>query len=84
MYVSVQHRIKDPQAFFARGDKLTGQVPDGLQPLQFYPSADATTAVCLWQGGLEAVRRHVDGVLGDTAEQEYFAIDTEHALGLPA
>lgn len=85
MIVSVQHRIKDPQAFFAKGPELTGKLPEGVRPLQFYPSTDATVAACLWEGTtLARVQDHIDTVLGDTAEQEYFAVDTENALGLPA
>lgn len=39
MYVVVQHRIKDPQTAFARGEKLikNEEAPEGVRGLQFLP-----------------------------------------------
>lgn len=86
MYVVVQHRIKDAQTAFARGEKLTRgeDAPPGVRVREFYPSQDRSAATCLWESdSLEAVRDYVDSTLGDSTENSYFEVDTEQALGLP-
>ncbi|MGE5273507.1 MAG: hypothetical protein ACM3QU_07080 [Verrucomicrobiota bacterium] len=92
MYVVVQHRIKDPDAAFERGQKLiTGEgAPEGCRSLQFYPSDDRSAVACLFEAGsLKDVEEFVDSTLGDASENAYFAVDAEHAyseqpLGLAA
>lgn len=85
MYVSVQHVITDPASFQTRGQQLRYGSPEGLAPLLFLPEAQGTRAACVWEGpSLDAVRRHIDGTLGDASRQEYFAVSEEHAFGLPA
>jgi hypothetical protein len=81
--VGVIHRIADPEAFMSRGQALYNP-PEGLRGLQFCPSQEGTTATCIWEGeSVEAVRDLIDSTLGDASEQTYFAVDTEHAYGLP-
>ena len=87
MYVAVQHRIKDAQAAFARGQNLLqGEgAPPGVRLHEFYLSRDVSAATCLWEGdSVDAVRDYVDSTLGDAAEQSYFEVDAEQARGLPA
>ncbi len=85
MYVSIHHTIKDPASFQTRGQQLRDGWPDGLTPLQFLPGVDGRRASCLWEGGsLDAVRDYIDGCLGDSSDQEYFAVAEEYAFGLPA
>jgi hypothetical protein len=84
MLVGITHRIKDPQGFLSRGQELTTKLPDGVKPLQFVPSSEGVLATCIWEGPtVDAVQAHVNGTIGDTAQQEYFAVDTAHASGLP-
>lgn len=85
MYVSIIHDIHDPAAFQARGETLGATAPAGVSPVQFFPDDSGARAVCLWTGDtVDAVRAHVDGVLGDAATQEYFAVAEQYAQGLPA
>jgi hypothetical protein len=51
MYVVVQHRFKDPQTAFARGERLIKNegAPTGVRGLQFYPASDGSGATCLWE-----------------------------------
>jgi hypothetical protein len=44
MYVVVQHRIKNPQIAFSRGDKLVKNegAPTGCADSSFYPSRDGS------------------------------------------
>jgi hypothetical protein len=71
MYVVVQHRIKNPQAAFSRGQKLVKNegVPAGVRGLQFYPSRDRSAVTCLWESdSVDAVQQYVDSTLGDASE----------------
>ena len=86
MYVAVVHRIKDPEAMFSRGESLAdaSNAPPGVTPHQFLPSTDLSAATCLWEGGsVDAVRDYIDPTLGDSSENSYFEVSSEHALGLP-
>ena len=86
LYVVVQHRFKDAQTAFQRGDNLLkGEgAPPGVRVREFYPSQDQSVAICLWEGGsVGAVQEYVDSTLGDSTENFYFGVDTEHAVGLP-
>jgi hypothetical protein len=49
MYVVVQHKFRDPQAAFSRGERLIKNegAPDGVRGLQFYPAKDGSGATCL-------------------------------------
>jgi hypothetical protein len=51
MYVVVQHKFKDPQRAFSRGERLIKNegAPTGVQGLQFYPARDGSGATCLWE-----------------------------------
>ncbi len=91
MYVVVQHRIKDPQAAFARGDKLIKNegAPKGVRGLQFYPSQDGSAITCLWEAEtVESVQYYVDSTLGDSSENACYAVNAGQAFaerpsGLP-
>jgi hypothetical protein len=83
MYVVVQHRIKDSQAAFARGERLMKNegAPAGMRVLQFYPSRDLTAVTCLWESGsVGAVQEYVDSTLGDTSDNACYEVDGEQAF----
>lgn len=83
MYVVVQHRFKDPQAAFARGEKLIRNegAPEGVRGLQFYPSRDGSRATCLWEApSVEAVQAYVDSTLGDSSENRCYEVDADQAF----
>lgn len=86
MYVGVVHKVEDPQAMLSRGEPLNdpANAPAGVRPLQFFPAKDLTAATCLWESdSVETLRDYIDGTLGDSCENSYFEISTEHAQGLP-
>jgi hypothetical protein len=83
MYVVAQHRIKNPQTAFSRGEKLMKNegAPPGVRNLQFYPSKDQSMVTCLWEAGsVETVQRHVDTTLGDSSENTCYEVDSEQAF----
>jgi hypothetical protein len=83
MYVVVQHRIKNPQAAFSRGERLIKNegAPAGVRGLQFYPSRDGSAVTCLWEApSVEVVQRYVDSTLGDSSENTSYEVATEKAF----
>jgi hypothetical protein len=83
MYVVVEHHIKDPQRAFERGDRLIRNVdaPAGVRGLQFYPSRDRSSVVCLWEApSVAVVQQYVDDTLGDSSDNDCWEVDREHAF----
>jgi hypothetical protein len=81
--VGVIHRISDPEGAQSKGQSLF-EPQTAAQLLQFCPSQDFSTAMCIWDAeSTDAVRDLVDNTLGETAEQTYFAIAADQAVGLP-
>ncbi len=85
MHVVVQHRITDPDKFFAvDAEEVAGGGPPGVQGRQFFPSRDRSTAVCLWEApSIDALRDYLDPATAGMSENTYFDIDSERAVGLP-
>jgi hypothetical protein len=84
MYVIAQHVVKDVDFFFADIPAVARNAPAGVHPQQFCPSTDQTTAVCLWEAdSVDSVKAYLDRVTGDAAENTYFQVSDEHAIGLP-
>lgn len=84
MYVIVKHRVKDQEAFFADIPGVARNAPEGVHPRLFCPSADRQAAVCLWEAdAIGPVRDYLDGITEDAAENTYFQVSEEHAVGLP-
>ena len=87
MYIVVQHRIRDPQTAFARGERLIkGEgAPAGTRALQFYPSRDASAVTCLWEApSVAAVQGYVDATLGSSSENSSYEVNAEKAFAKPA
>jgi hypothetical protein len=85
MYVVVQHRFRNPQIAFSRGEKLIKNegAPSGVRGLQFYPSRDGSLATCLWEApSVESVQRYVDSALGDSSENSCYEVAAEQAFSL--
>lgn len=85
MNVVVQHRITDREKFLSTNAEDIGNGgPPGVQVRQFFPSQDSSMAVCLWEAdSIDAVRDYLDPATEGIAENTYFEVDTERALGLP-
>jgi hypothetical protein len=83
MYVVVHHRITNPEIAFARGTELMSNegAPKGVQVLQFYPSRDGSTVVCLWEApSVDAVQQYADDVLGDASVNTSYEVDADQAF----
>lgn len=83
MYVVVQHRFKNPQVAFARGERLIKNegAPAGVRGLQFYPARDGSAAACLWEArSVESVQKYVDSTLGESSDNTCYEVDAEQAF----
>jgi hypothetical protein len=91
MLVVVQHRIRNAEKAFPRGERLIKGVgaPPGARVLQFYPSRDASAVTCLWEAdSVESIQTYVDATLGDSSDNACYEVDPEKAFaerpsGLP-
>ena len=85
MYVSVQHRITDPEKFFSMdAEEVAGGGPPGVQGRHFFPSQDRSVAVCLWEAdSIDTLRDYLDPATAGVSENTYFEVDRESAMGLP-
>ena len=80
MHIVTQHEIKDPGRFWAVGPQLVGE----KAPVGVFPSHDKTQAVCLFEAdSIDSLRDFLDPLVGDAAENHYFAVDAGSAVGLP-
>ena len=89
MYVSVQHSITDPRKWEQVTQNMMamveqGRLPQGFKGLSYMPSVDGRKAACLWEAtSVEALRTFLDREIGPAAKNDYFAINTQAAFGLP-
>jgi hypothetical protein len=86
MHIAVVHRITDPEKFFSMdAEEVAGGGPPDVQGRQFFPSTEGSTAVCLWEAdSIDSLRNYLDPATAGAAENSYFEVDTERAMGLPA
>jgi hypothetical protein len=85
MNIVVMHRILDPDKFFSMdAEEVAGGGPADVQGRQFFPAKDADTAVCLWEAdSIDSLRNYLDPATAGAAENTYFEVDTQRAMGLP-
>jgi hypothetical protein len=85
MNIVVQHRITDPEKFKSMDAReIAAGGPPGVQARQFFPAQDASVAVCLWEAdSIDSVRDYLDPATEGAAENTYFEVDSELAMGLP-
>jgi len=85
MFVSVIHRISDPDAFAAAVADATPKIPADLKVHLTAASDDRSTVICLWEApSVEKVRDVVETHLGHASKNEYIRIDPSKSMGLPA
>ncbi len=82
----MEHRFKDPQVAFERGERLIKieGAPAGARGMQFYPARDGSGAACLWEApSVESIQSYVDSTLGDSSDNTCFEVDAEIAFASP-
>ncbi len=84
MFVSVIHRISDPDAFWTIAAGATEKLPPDLKLPQYVTSDDRSTTICLWEApSVEKVKDFLEPLLGRVSKNEYIAIDPTNSTGLP-
>lgn len=83
MFVSVIHRISDPDRFFEMARSAT--LPSDLRLPQSISTADRSTTVCLWEApSVQRVREFLEPLTAGICKNEYAEVDTNLSLNLPA
>jgi hypothetical protein len=79
MFVSVIHRIQDPEGFQAAEAKALKQgLPAGVALPVHAATQDHRTGICIWEGkSVEAVREIVEAVVGPYSKNEYFQMEVD-------
>jgi hypothetical protein len=79
MFVTVIHRIHDPEGFQAAEAKaLEAGLPDGIALPIHAASRDHRMGICVWEGeSVAAVRDVVEGVVGPFSDNEYYEMEVD-------
>jgi hypothetical protein len=79
MFVTVIHRIHDPEGFQnAETKALEAGLPDGIALPIHAASRDHRMGICIWEGeSVAAVRDVVEAVVGPFADNEYYEMDVD-------
>lgn len=84
MFISVIHRISDPERFFQMTAKATGSIPSNMRLPQYVTSDDHRTMVCLWDApSVQMVKNFLEPLTQGTCTNEYLALDASASSGLP-
>jgi len=84
MFVSVIHRVSDPDTFWATVASATEKIPTDLKLSQYVTSKDRSTTICLWEApSVEKVRDLLEPLIGRVSKNEYIPIDPANSTGLP-
>ncbi len=84
MFISVIHRVSDPDAFFATAASAAKDIPADLKLHQTVTSDDRATAICLWEASsVDGVSDLLEPLFGRVSKNEYIAIDPSNSMGLP-
>ncbi len=85
MFVSVIHRISDPDRFFEMAGGTAGQLPSDLRLPQSISNADRSTTICLWEApSVARVREFLEPLTAGICENEYAEVSVALSSGLPA
>lgn len=89
MHTVIHHTIRNS----AKWDESTRRImsmiekqtlPKGLKPLEYLPSTDGSKAVCVWEtDSLGALKDFMDRETQGVAQNDYFEVKVENAIGLP-
>lgn len=83
MYAIAIHQISDPETFWAAAAAL--DLPQGTTLHSAIPNSDGTRAVCVWESdSVDTVRDFVETNAGEISTNEYFEVNEQNAMGLPA
>ncbi len=79
MYVSVIHRVSDPEGFMkAEDEAIAAGLPEGFSLPIHAATHDHGVGICIWEGpSVEAVSELVESVVGPFSQNEYFEMSVD-------
>ena len=79
MFVTVIHRIHDPEGFQAAEAKaMEGGIPSHVALPIHAATNDHGLGICIWEGeSVDAVRDVVEGAVGPWAKNEYYEMHVD-------
>jgi hypothetical protein len=79
MFVTVVHRIHDPEGFQAAEAKaLEAGLPATVALPVHASTADHKLGICIWEGkSVDAVRELVESVVGPFSDNEYYEMEVD-------
>jgi hypothetical protein len=79
MFVTVIHRVHDPEGFEkAEAAALEAGLPPGVALPIHAGNLDHTFGICIWEGeSVAAVREVVEGAVGPYADNEYIEMNVD-------
>jgi len=84
MFVTVLHRISNPDQFESSAKNATEVIPAHLKLHQYLTATDRNTATCLWEArSVEDVKEFLEPVVGHVSRNEYLPLNAEASFGLP-
>ncbi len=84
MFVTVIHRISNPDQFESAAKSATEVIPSHLKLHQYLTAQDRKIATCLWEARLvDDVKEFLEPVIGHVSHNEYLALNAEGSFGLP-
>lgn len=84
MYIVVEHEISDPDIFWKTTQDGMADLPSNLTVHQVFPNREGRKAVCLWEAdSVEEVESFIEDAVGEVSSNDYFAVESEDAVGLP-
>lgn len=85
MFISVIHRISDPEKFSQMAADAGNKIPPNLRLPQYITSADHRTTVCLWEApSVQSVKDFLEPISQGICVNEYSVVDVAASSGLPA
>jgi hypothetical protein len=85
MFITVLHRISNPDQFESAAKSATEVIPAHLKLHQYLTGTDRKTATCLWEARLtDDVKEFLEPVVGHVSQNEYIPLNAEASFGLPA
>lgn len=84
MFITVIHRISNPDQFESAAKNATEEIPSHLKLHHSLASTDRTTATCLWEASsAKELKEFLEPVIGHVSRNEYVPLNAEASFGLP-
>lgn len=84
MYIIINHDIKDPAVFWGRAQEALPFLPENIKIHGVFPNSDGSKATCLWEADtMDNMRGYLEEQVGHVSHNEYMAVETANAMGLP-